>query len=75
MYFGSVNVALTVKSPDAIDKPSVIEGHTCLLFSSIDSSVPTGNLDTTICHRTGAFYGEAAGTTAKPHYCEEQRDE
>jgi len=78
MYFGSLNVALTVKSPERhriglpvtgggagcdmkgmslSNKPSRIEGHACPLFSSIDSSVPTGNLDTTICDRTGAFYG------------------
>jgi hypothetical protein len=57
------------------NKPSRIEGHARPLFSSIDSSVPTGNLDTTICYRTGAFYGGAAGTTDKLFSCEEQCDE
>jgi len=57
------------------NKPSRIEGHARPLFSSINSSVPTGNLDTTICYRTGAFYGGAAWTTDKLFSCEEQCDE
>jgi hypothetical protein len=56
-------------------KPSGIEGHARPLFRSVDSSVPTGNLDTTICYRTGAFYGGAARTTDKLISCEEQCDE
>src|SRR5260370_30425519 len=94
MYFGSLNVALTVKSPDAIglpvtgggagcdmkglslsNKPSRIEGHARPLFSSIDSSVPTGNLDTTICYRTGAFHRGAARTTDKLFSFQEQCDD
>jgi hypothetical protein len=57
------------------NKPSRIEGHARPLFSGIDSSVPTGNLDTTICYRTRAFYGGAAGTTDKLFSFEEQCDE
>jgi hypothetical protein len=64
-----------MKGLSLFNKPRRIEGHARLLFSSIDSSVPAGNLDTTIRDRTGAFYGGATGTTDKLFSCKEQCDE
>ena len=64
-----------MKGLSLFNKPSRIEGHARPLFSSIDSSVPTRNFNTTICYRAGAIYGGAAGTTDKLFSCEEQCDE